>query len=247
MSFSLAFYNLNNNVLMGTKKYSAVVFDLFGTLIPTFSSVEHDSVLENMASVLSIGSDRFAYLFDYEMRSDRELGIYPSIEDNIQVACKRLGVNPGPKEIEKAASYRYTFMEAALRPRTDALLTLKRIKSKGYPIGLISDCSPEVPLLWSETPFVQIIDKSIFSCEVGMKKPDPKIYHLLCNNLRVAPKGCLYVGDGDSAELEGALEVGMDPVLIRVAGEDKDDRDRPGANTWNGKKISKLSDIIQFI
>jgi putative hydrolase of the HAD superfamily len=112
---------------------------------------------------------------------------------------------------------------------------------------LISDCSPEVPVLWSKTPFAKLIDVPIFSCEVGIKKPDQEIYRLLCDRLGAAPGECLYVGDGDSFELEGALEAGMTPILIRVAGEDEYDRDRPSADAWNGEQISELSGILQFV
>jgi hypothetical protein len=49
---------------MNTRKYSAIVFDLFGTLIGTFSSRVHDIVLENMAEVLGIECEKFAQLFD---------------------------------------------------------------------------------------------------------------------------------------------------------------------------------------
>jgi len=232
---------------MNIKNYSAVVFDLFGTLVGTFSSSEHDVVLDNMANVLKVYTDSFARLFDYDMRTAREIGEFSSIEENIELACKNLGINPKSKEIEKAASYRYAFMKNALLPRSNAIQTLTEIKSKGYVIGLISDCSPEVPVLWSETSFAKIINKPIFSCEVGMKKPDPKIYHLLCTSLQVEPRECIYVGDGDSSELEGALEVGMDPVLIRVEGEDEFDRDRPLADTWKGKRVLSLSEVLKIV
>jgi len=232
---------------MKSKNYKAVVFDLFGTLVSTFSSSMHDIVLENMAKMLDVPNDAFAKLFDYDMRAAREMGDFASIEENIKIACKQLGVNPGTTTIEKAAIYRFDFMENALAPRKDAIQTMVQIRSKGHKIGLISDCSPEVPVLWSASPFAKIVDVPIFSCEVGIKKPDQGIYNLLCDRLGVKPTECLYVGDGDSFELEGALEAGMDPVLIRVEGEDTYDRDRPLAANWKGKKISVISDIMQFV
>ena len=232
---------------MKAKIYKAVVFDLFGTLVGTFSSSAHDIVLENMAKTLGVEIGAFAQLFDYDMRKAREMGNFPSIEENIKVACKQMGVNPSATTIDKAARHRFDFMKDALDPRNDAIQTIVQIKSKGYKTGLISDCSPEVPMLWSETPFAKIVDVPIFSCEVGIKKPDQRIYKLLCDRLGVKPEECLYIGDGDSSELEGAIEVGMDPVLIRIKGEDAYDRDRPLVDHWKGKKISVLSDIMQFV
>jgi len=232
---------------MEAKNYKAVVFDLFGTLVGTFSSSKHDLVLEKMSKVLFVENETFAQLFDYDMRTARELGEYSSIEENIEVACNQLGVKPKSESIKTAASYRYEFMGSALSPREDAVETLTQIKSMGCAIGLISDCSPEVPILWPKTPFAEIIDASVFSCEVGIKKPVQKIYQILCEKLGVEPNKCLYVGDGDSSELEGALEAGMDPILIRVHEEDDRDRDRPSASSWKGKRVSCLSDVLQYV
>ena len=44
-------------------KYQAVIFDLFGTLIDNFSLREHQSVLAQMASVLSAPPDDFTRLW----------------------------------------------------------------------------------------------------------------------------------------------------------------------------------------
>jgi putative hydrolase of the HAD superfamily len=232
---------------MKSKNYKAIVFDLFGTLVTTFSSRAHDIVLFNMAKALGVPDGAFAKLFDYDMRTAREIGDFPTIEENIEAACNQLGENPTATAIGEAAGYRFDFMRNALVPRNDALETIDQIRLKGYVIGLISDCSPEVPIMWSKTPFAKIIDVPIFSCEVGIKKPDQRIYNLLCDQLGVKPNECLYVGDGDSSELEGASVAGMDPVLFRAKGEDEHDRDRPLVDSWKGKKVSQLSDVLRLV
>jgi putative hydrolase of the HAD superfamily len=228
-------------------KYRAVIFDLFGTLVSTFSSSVHDLVLNKMAKILGADYKAFRVLFDYDMRYAREVGKYSTIEENIETACRVLGVEPKSEEVEKAVKCRFEFMERSLLPRSDAIQTINQLKLRGYAIGLISDCSPEVPIVWPRTPFAKCVDESVFSCEVGIKKPDPRIYQILCKKLEVEPKVCLYIGDGDSSELEGALEVGMTPILIRVEGEDEYDRDRPSADSWSGEKVSRLTEVLQYL
>ena len=39
----------------------------------------------------------------------------------------------------------------------------------------------------------------IFSCEIGLLKPDPEIYLDMARRLAVDPAACLYVGDGPHA------------------------------------------------
>ena len=78
-------------------------------------------------------------------------------------------------------------------------------------------------------------DAVCLSYEVGMKKPDEKIYLRCMSDLAVEPEECLYVGDGGSNELEGANKLGVralqaiwympdensDEYLERVSGKDK--------------------------
>ena len=130
-------------------------------------------------------------------------------------------------------------------PRNDAITTLTQLKSLGFKIGLISDCTYEIPLIWDKTSFSQHFDSVIFSCNVGIKKPDPKIYHLACRDLKVKPKNCLYIGDGSSRELSGALRVGMFPILIRSPSEKNSVR--IDEENWDGPRIKSLSEILIYI
>lgn len=50
----------------------------------------------------------------------------------------------------------------------------------------------------------------LISEQVGMAKPDPRIFKLACDNLGVKPSETLMVGDSLSADYQGAMNVGMD-------------------------------------
>ncbi len=81
-----------------------------------------------------------------------------------------------------------------------------------------------------------------------MKKPDPRIYRLATEQLRVQPEDCLYVGDGASQELAGAAQVGMSPVLIEVFDEDFDGSLPDDAREeWDGLTISSLTGIMAVL
>ena len=45
----------------------------------------------------------------------------------------------------------------------DAIEVLSCPKSQGFKIGLISNCSPDTPLIWRDTPFVPFFDTVVFS------------------------------------------------------------------------------------
>ena len=224
-------------------KIKAVIFDLFGTLVDSFNAQEYKLILSEMASSLSIPEEKFYDLWSNSF-NQRALGVFKSIEENVIFISKELNVPINRSSIEQAIRTRFIYSRKTLVPREDALDTLKQIKNLGLKIGLISDCSFEVPQIWDSTSLSQYFDNVIFSCSVGIKKPDPRIYHLACKKLKVKPKNCLYIGDGSSRELSGALHVGMFPILIRSPTEK--DSVRYDEEEWDGPRISSLSEILTY-
>jgi putative hydrolase of the HAD superfamily len=61
--------------------------------------------------------------------------------------------------------------------------------------------------------FGEITDLIIYSHEVGMTKPDPRIYHLTCDRLGVRPEQMIFLDD--QADLvEAALDAGIRAILF---------------------------------
>lgn len=227
--------------------YKAVIFDLFGTLVDNLRAVEYDNVLSQMAAKIGVARTEFIQCW-HDSYHERMSGHFPTPESNILHICKALGVLPGTDQIRAAIQARVDYVQRALVPRKGAVETIRAIKKAGLKIGLISDCSWETPLLWKQTAFAGLFDEAIFSCAVGLKKPDPRIYLLACERLEVSPQDCLYVGDGSSHELTGAAAVGMSPLLIRVPYEANDDSEtrRIDEDDWQGPAIAALEEVLRY-
>ena len=58
----------------------------------------------------------------------------------------------------------------------------------------------------------EFFDVLCMSCEIGIKKPDLRVYELCAEKLGVNADECLSVGDGGSNELQAAKEAGMKPL-----------------------------------
>lgn len=56
---------------------------------------------------------------------------------------------------------------------------------------------------------------------VGVKKPDPKIFHKAITDAGSKPENGLMVGDNFEADISGALQVGMQAIHFAVHGEEK--------------------------
>jgi FMN phosphatase YigB (HAD superfamily) len=57
-------------------------------------------------------------------------------------------------------------------------------------------------------------DAVILSYEVGLVKPDPAIFRLVCHQLGRQPAEILFVGDTPAADIEGPGTIGMPAMLI---------------------------------
>ena len=229
-------------------KYKAVIFYLFGTLVPNMALSGHRDILRQMAHILSVLPDDFLQLW-FDTFNERCTGIFQTPDDNVEHICRTLGMKVDENRVQLATRTRFEYAVGAMTPQPYAVETISHLKSRGCKIGLISDCSTEAPAIWPDTPFAPLFDTTTFSCAVGMKKPDPRIYQLTMGQLGVKARDCLYIGDGSSNELTGAKAVGMHPVLIRAPDEDSTKIHRIDAEgeKWNGPVISSLKEVMALV
>ena len=223
-------------------KYKAVIFDLYGTLVSNgFAS---DNSVKEMARVLSAPEQEFANIWNAGFKK-RMTGEFASFKDCVEHVCRELKLPATMNQIEFAANIRFSFTrQEMLSPQTLAVETISQLKSKVQKIGLLSNCSAETIIVWDETPFKSIFDVTVFSCAVGLMKPDPRIYHLALAKLQVEPRECLYIADGMDGELKAAAAVGMTPVRISFPHANKND---PYLEDWHGATINSLKEVLDLV
>ncbi len=226
-------------------KFQAVIFDLFGTLINDFAA-SAGSVYTEMAVALGLPCEPFLSVWNQTLEM-RIIGAFETVEANIEYVLNALNEHARVEQIENAVEIRMRCIGHVLQPKPDAVSTLSQLKTRGFKLGLISNASIEIPLLWQETPFAHLIDEPIFSSRAHLKKPDTRIYHLACEHLAVSPESCLYVGDGEDRELSGAAKVGLYPVLIRPYSEKSTGTSHQDAKEWQGPTITRLPDIFRLV
>jgi putative hydrolase of the HAD superfamily len=227
-------------------RFQAVIFDLFGTLVENFSRSEYQEVLAAMATVLGVSADDFARTWMETFRERTTRGSKRT-EDDIELMCAHLGLEVGNDAVGTVAEMRRDFTRRQMVPRGGALETLTKLREMGLKLGLITDCTVEVPQLWPETAFGPLFDVAVFSCIECIKKPDAAIYHRACDRLGVEPAQCLYVGDGSSQELTGAARAGLCPLWLAVPAEDDPDVHRVDAEEWTGPKVTALAEVLALV
>lgn len=231
-------------------RYDAVIFDLFGTLILTVTPDDYGAMLADVAGALGVEHEALttAWRGTIEERESGKLGGIDAILAT--TALKADGSTPSAEAIAEAGRRWLSAASGWLEARDDARETLTAIRATGAKVGLISNCSAEVPPLWKGAGMADLFDHLVFSCDAGAMKPDPAVYEAATSALGVVPERCMFVGDGGARELTGASAVGMEAVLLRVPGEEHtwfDSFYRQDALEWPGTIVTSLSDLKALV
>jgi len=147
-------------------------------------------------------------------------------------------------DVDEVVAWRIEMARRSLVPVRGAVATLHELRSRGLRLGLISNCTEEVALVWDESPFAGLFDAAAFSATAGCMKPDRRIYERMLAELHVPASAVLFVGDGANDELEGARRVGMTPVLVHHNG------DAPlwdGLEGWEGVRITSIPQVLDLV
>lgn len=222
--------------------YRAVLFDFFGTLT---AAVRRGPAHDKIARRLGCTPAAYHRALD-ETFFDRCVGALGDPAEALATVAARAGARPSREDIRLALHDRVDALRADIRLRPEAVPVLSELRRRGLRTALVSDCGPEVPSLLADFPVRPLLEAVVLSIEIGRHKPDPLMYLTASARLSVRPAGCLYVGDGGSRELSGAVAAGM--TAVRLDALDLGDHlafDRDDA--WDGPSVRSLADLPRLI
>jgi putative hydrolase of the HAD superfamily len=120
---------------------------------------------------------------------------------------------------------------------------IQHIRKRNYKTGLITNGKTliqhgKVDQLGIRDDF----DFVIVSEEAGFKKPDPRIFEMAIRKLDLKPDECIYIGDHPSNDIEGAANIGMQTIWMKVNQPWKDNLKSKPLHT-----IERLSALFELI
>ncbi len=209
------------NFLWYMANIQAVVFDLYGTLM-----------------YLAHETRPYARLFadiglqtPQEWRRARRIALTNDFDNLAELVKKmrpdaNLDLEQYEREIEKECE------SASLYPET--IKVLDRLREQEIRLGLISNVASPYKKPFFDAGLGEYFDEVLFSCEVGLKKPNPEIYQKIVEGFRTDPEQILMTGDNVHADVIGPRSIRMNSVHL----------DRKNKSQGS---IPSLEDIFQYL
>lgn len=121
----------------------------------------------------------------------------------------------GDDLIDRAVTARTErFRQGLKRIPLENIRLMHDLRRLGVKTALISNADAMEVAGWADSPLAGLFDAEVFSCHVGMVKPEPGIYQHALDRLQLRASECMFVGDGGSNELEGARSLGLETVFV---------------------------------
>ena len=96
----------------------------------------------------------------------------------------------------------------------DAPGALSTLSGRGYRLGVVSNADGRVRGLLERAGLSAFLELVVDSAEVGVEKPDPRIFLAATGRLGLPPSACAYVGDIYEIDYVGARRAGLEALLI---------------------------------
>lgn len=205
--------------------YKNYIFDFYGTLVDIRTDESKAVLWEKMSEIYSAWGavytaeelkKEYKKLVEAEAEKLPEHGepdlrtVFADLFKNKDVACdERMvkGIAITFRALSREKLYVYEGVKEAL----------SELKKKGKGVYLLSNAQtdftrPEIEMMG----LTEYFDDIFISSEAGYKKPSKEFYKRLLDTFSLDPKTCLMVGNDETADIAGAVIMGMDSLYLHT-------------------------------
>ena len=194
--------------------FKAVIFDFGGVF--TTSPVEHFAAFERQHNL----PDRFIGSIIKKRIDDGPFAQYERAEISFDEFNRLFSEETKAAGFEISGKTFIGFLDVALKPAMIA--ALQKVKGAGYQTGCItnnfpnfeSDGSTRAKMRKSALEEIfSLFDEVIESSQVGIRKPEPRIYKMMCERLSTPAQACIFLDDL-GINLKPAKVLGMTTIKV---------------------------------
>jgi epoxide hydrolase-like predicted phosphatase len=181
----------------------AIFFDLGGVIVRT----EYQAPRERLAERLNMTyEDINKIVFESETSRRASIGAI-SVDEHWAAVTRRLGRRASEAEAIRAEFFAGDVVDLGL-------LNFIRSLRPRYKTGIISNAWPDLREYMVKNKLDDAFDVLVVSAEVGVMKPEPKIYRIALEQLKVEANEAVFVDD-TPANVEAACALGMKGLHFR--------------------------------
>jgi putative hydrolase of the HAD superfamily len=218
----------------------AVLFDFGHTLVDFHRTQDalldaYEQVRGRIEAALNIDAPEIGHLIDRVANEVDRLVAVSYAEGRLEeldivqvfdeVLLTTLGLTVPPDVVSHIVALDHSAYSHTLTVSGETLATLAGLKGRGLALGLVSNVALLPDLMRADLESLGImpyLDATTFSSEVGTRKPDPRIFRRVLDELAVEPRDAAFVGDRLRDDVAGAQGVGMWGVLTREFRQEAD-------------------------
>jgi HAD superfamily hydrolase (TIGR01509 family) len=184
----------------------AVLFDLFETLVT--ESLSRPAGVSSRA--YEFGCERESFRKEWKGLRSRVTTGHVTFSHALGRIATELGGHAEEATLQRLCAERArTKAVVFTQIEPQVLKMLDELRSRKLRLAVISNCFVEDVAAWPHCPLASRFHSVVFSCDVGLAKPDPGIYREALRRLRVEASEACFIGDGGDNELSGAEQAGL--------------------------------------
>ncbi len=128
--------------------------------------------------------------------------------------AKKWSWTDAPPATELAEHYIKNFGNF-VKPFENVTATLTELKKRGYTVGLITNGPAFLQRSKVENSgLMPLIDFLLVSGDIGIHKPDKRIFEIAAERLNIKCSECVYVGDHPINDIKGSTDAGMKAIRM---------------------------------
>lgn len=207
---------------------SAVLFDFGGTLDADGVTWKERVVRLYREAGVVITSEQFDPLF-YAADDALVGAVPPTLSFRETVSRLVAGITHGLGLDDDALADRVaTRFLAEAHETLHRNVPLLRALRQRYRMGIVSNFYGNLATVCDDCGIRELFDVIVDSAQVGVRKPDPRIFGTAVEALGLRPAGVVFVGDSPSRDMAGARTVGMPHVRLAAKASEAGEPCCPG-------------------
>jgi epoxide hydrolase-like predicted phosphatase len=181
----------------------ALIFDYGGVL----ALPQDKSCVEKMQEICNIPPDEFVFNYN-SRRPEYDRGTINGFE--YWASILESGNSETTSEVLRALINEDIKSWTRINP--NILDLVKKLRQHNYRTAILSNMTEEtLEYIMKNFGWISVFDVTVFSCRLGMIKPEPTIYYYCLNELKIEPENGLFIDD-DIVNVEAARKIGIKTV-----------------------------------